>query len=132
MTKPKSLTVYLLTGPYTWQSTDIALELAERALMKGYSVNLFLYIDGVHIPKKNQRSLRFPNAEERLKKLITLGLKVKACVRCASARGYVDGPEDMETGIFPTSQYVAGATITEIFEFPRWVKESDKVVAFGG
>jgi tRNA 2-thiouridine synthesizing protein D len=101
-------------------------------LEKGYGVNLFLYIDGVHVPKKGQISLRFPNVEAKVKKLIDMGLKVKACVRCASARGYVEGPEDPQTCTFPTTQYVNGASITELYDFPRWIKESDRVLSFGG
>ena len=119
--------------PYTSQCTDIACELAQRALEKGYRVNLFLYIDGVHVPKKGQRTLRFPNVENRLKKLVPKGLSIKACVRCASARGYVEGEvPELETDTFPTTQYVEGASITEIYAFPAWIKESDKLISLGG
>jgi len=92
---------------------------------------MFLYIDGVHVPKKGQRTMKFPNVEERLKKLVQKGLSIKACVRCASARGYVEG-EVRETDTFPTTQYIEGASITEIYAFPSWIKESDKVISLGG
>lgn len=131
MSTTKTLTIYLLTGPYTSQCTDIALDIAEKALNKGYKANLFLYMDAVHVPKKGQKTLRFPKVEERLRKLISIGLRVKACVRCASARGYVEGEQDKETGTFPTTQYVNGASITSIYDFSDWIKESDKVITLG-
>jgi len=129
----KTLTLYLLSGPYTSQCTDIACELAQKALEKGYRVNLFLYIDGVHVPKKGQRTVKFPNVEKRLKKLVQKGLSIRACVRCASARGYVEGEApETEIDTFPTTQYIEGADITEIYAFPSWIKESDKVISLGG
>jgi len=127
----KTLTILLLTGPYTSQYADIACHIAEKALEQGHRVNLFLYMDGVHIPKKGQVTKNFPNILEHLKKLIGRGLKVKSCVRCASARGYVEGGENIEAEAFPTSQYIEGAAITEIYDFPRWMKESDKVISLG-
>ena len=127
----KTLTIYLLTGPYTYEDTDIALQMCEKALQKGYGVNLFLYMNGVHVPKIGQKTVKFPNVEDRVGKLIRLGLNVKACVRCAAARGYVEGEQDEKTGIFPSRQYVEGARITSIFDFPDWIKTSDKVIVFG-
>lgn len=127
----KTLTVLLLSGPYSSQYVDIACQIAEKALEQGHRVNLFLYMDGVHAPKKGQMTKKFPNIEERLKKLVGKGLKIKSCVRCASARGYVEGVENMETETFPTTQYIEGAKITELYEFPRWILESDKVISLG-
>jgi len=127
----KTLTIYLLEGPYTYQDADIALQISEKALQKGYTVNLFLYLDGVHVPKTGQKAAKFPNVEDRLVKLIGLGLNVKACVRCAAARGYVEGERREETRVFPSRQYVEGAYITSIYDFPDWMKRSDKVIVFG-
>lgn len=129
--EPKTLTILLLTGPYTSQLTDVALDIVEAALVKKYRVHLFLYMDGVHVPKRGQVTARFPNVEQRLRRLIASGMEVKCCVRCASARGYVEGSEDIVTGQFPTSQYLEGAVITEIYDFPRWVAESSKVISLG-
>ncbi|MEM2915260.1 MAG: DsrE family protein [Candidatus Bathyarchaeia archaeon] len=127
----KTLTILLFAGPYSSQYADITCKLAEKALEKGHKVNLFLYMDGVHMPKKGQLTKKFPNIEEHLKQLVSKGLNVKSCVRCASARGYVEGAEDIETGTFPTTQYIAGVTITELYEFPRLILESDKVISLG-
>ncbi|MGP3668268.1 MAG: DsrE/DsrF/TusD sulfur relay family protein [Candidatus Bathyarchaeota archaeon] len=127
----KTLTIVLLTGPYTSQYADIACHIAEKALEQGCKVNLFLYMDGVHVAVKGQITNNFPNIEENLKKLIKKGLKVKACVRCASARGYVEDGKTVETGVFSTSRYVEGVTITGIYELPKWISESEKVIVFG-
>ncbi len=127
----KTLTILLLTGPYSSQYADMACEIADKALEQGHKVNLFLYMDGVHLPKKGQLTKRFPNIEEHLKKLVSKGLRIKSCVRCATARGYVEGVENLETEAFPTTQYIEGATITELYEFPKWILESDKVISLG-
>lgn len=127
----KTLTILLTSGPYTSQYADIAIKIAEKALGQSYKVNFFLYMDGVHIPKVGQITKRFPNIEEKLKKLTSKGLNIKACVRCASARGYVEGVENIETETFPTSQYIDGAFITELYQFPLWIIKSDRVISLG-
>jgi len=49
----KTLTIVLTDGPYISEYAEIAYKLAENAL-KHYKVNIFMYLDGVHIPKRGQ------------------------------------------------------------------------------
>lgn len=84
----KILTIILTEGPYRSQYVEIAHNIAESAINIGYTVNLFLYMDATHIPKTNQNPHSFPNVGERLKHLIKKGANVRACVRCATARGH--------------------------------------------
>ena len=57
----KTLTIVLTDGPYISEYAEIAYKLAETALKK-YQVNIFLYLDAVHIPKKGQNPSFFTNA----------------------------------------------------------------------
>ncbi len=57
----KTLTIILTDGPYISEYAEIAWKLAENAL-KHYHVNIFLYLDAVHIPKKGQNPSFFANA----------------------------------------------------------------------
>ncbi len=122
----KTLTIILYRGPYASQRVEIGLAIAERALEKGYDVNLFLYMDAVHAPKRGQMPKYFPNIGEKLRSLAKKGARVRACSRCAAARGYVEG--DAEGGVYPTSQYVDGVAIVNLRELGDWIKVSDKVL----
>lgn len=51
----KTLTIVLTDGPYISEYAEIAYKLA-RAALKQYKVNIFLYLDAVHIPKKRART----------------------------------------------------------------------------
>jgi sulfur relay (sulfurtransferase) complex TusBCD TusD component (DsrE family) len=121
----KTLTILLLTSPFSAQYADFAFKIAERALNKGYHVNLFLYSEGVHVPRKGQASI-----QKQLMELIDKGLKVKVCVGCALARGYVNGDSNSTNG-YRTDQYVQGVAITSLFDFSDWIMESDRVLSFG-
>ncbi|MBS7643802.1 DsrE family protein [Candidatus Bathyarchaeota archaeon] len=121
----KTLTILLLTGPFSAQYVDFAFKIIEKALNRGYYVNLFLYGEGVHVPRKGQASI-----QKRLAELIDKGLKVKACVSCALARGYVNGDPN-STEVYKTDQYVHGVAITSLFDFSDWIRESDRVLSFG-
>lgn len=57
----KTLTIVLTDGPYISEYAEIAYKLADAAL-KQYQVNIFLYLDAVHIPKKGQNPSFFTNA----------------------------------------------------------------------
>jgi len=129
MTERASLTIILLDGPYIAESGDIACKIADSALKKRHDVWLFLYMDGVHLPKKGQDPKAFPNLASRLEDLIERGLKVKACVRCASARGYL---EEVKDGQFLTGAYIDGVKIVSILDLAEWISESAKVITLGG
>ena len=84
----KSLTIVLSDGPYISEYAEIAFKLAESAL-KQYQVNIFLYLDAVHIPKKGQTPSFFTSAGELFTGLAEKGAVIRACARCAAARGYL-------------------------------------------
>jgi len=115
----KRLVVYLAAPPYTSQLAEIALDICEKALDKGYDVCLFLYMDGVHLPKRGQRPLCLPNAERRLSTLMARGLRVFSCARCAGARGY------------GSSGYVHGVEVSSIYKLPELLKSGAKLIALG-
>ena len=118
----KTLTIILTEGPYRSQYVEMAHNIAESAINNGYGVNLFLYMDATHIPKKNQNPHSFPNVGERLRQLIKKGADVRACVRCATARGHA----------CDKTSYLKGVSITSVYDIPGWVRESDKVITLSG
>jgi tRNA 2-thiouridine synthesizing protein D len=85
-------------------------------------VNIFLYLDAVHIPKKGQNPAFFANAEELFGELAALGASVEACPRCATARGYA--PKDGKN-----EDYLDGIKITSLYRLAEMLEESDRVVA---
>lgn len=117
---PKTLTLILTEGPYRSQHVDMAYEIANSALNKGYKVNIFLYMDATHIPRKGQNPHSFPNVLEKIRSLVKRGVDIRACVRCATARGYACDAK------FP---YISGIKITNVYDIPEWIKESDKVIS---
>ncbi len=118
----KTLTIILTEGPYRSQYVEMAHNIAESAINNGYGVNLFLYMDATHIPKKNQNPHSFPNVGEKLKQLIKKGADVRACVRCATARGHA----------CDKTSYLKGVSITSVYDIPGWVRESDKIITLSG
>jgi tRNA 2-thiouridine synthesizing protein D len=118
--EPKTLTLILTEGPYRSQHADMAYEIANSALNKKYRVNIFLYMDATHIPRKGQNPHSFPNVLEKIKSLVKRGADIRACVRCATARGYACDAK------FP---YIEGISITSVYDIPEWIKESDKVIS---
>lgn len=119
--KKKKITIILTEGPYRSQYADIAYKIASNALKLGYGVNIFLYMDATHIPKKGQNPHSFPNVGDRYNKLIKRGADIRACIRCATARGHTCIKDP----------YIAGVKITSVYDIPQWIKESDKVISLG-
>ena len=120
----KTLTIILTDGPYISQYAEMAYKIASEALkMKVFQVNIFLYLDAVHIPKAGQKPSLFADMGQKFQDLAERGVMVRACVRCASARGYVaDGD-----GICP--DYHLGIKISSLYDLAEMLKASDKVIA---
>ena len=118
----KTLTIILTDGPYISEYAEIAYKIAKEAL-KGSQVNIFLYLDAVHIPKAGQKPSLFGNAGSLFQELAEKGAVVRACVRCAAARGYLA----KEDGI--CSEYHQGIKITSLYDLAEMLKKSDKVIA---
>ncbi|RLF13105.1 MAG: sulfur reduction protein DsrE [Thermoprotei archaeon] len=111
--------IKLLLGPYTFEHSEVAVKIAEKALERGAEVILFLYMDGVHCVKKGQKPREFANIEEKIAQLACRGVKVVACMRCATARGY--SLEDV----------VEGSSFEPLHYFAEHVKSADVVITIG-
>ncbi len=117
----RTLTIILTDGPYISEYAEIAYKIAMAALKK-YRVNIFLYLDAVHIPKSGQTPAFFANVGELFQELARGGARVEACLRCANARGY-----HADEGI--CEDYLPGIKITSLYNLAEMLLESDKVVA---
>lgn len=117
----KTLTIVLTDGPYISEYAEMGYKLAKAALNQHHKVNIFLYLDAVHIPKKGQDPAFFSNAGELFSELALLGAQVEACPRCATARGYAPMSGESE-------DYHCGIKITSLYRLAEMLHESDKVV----
>jgi tRNA 2-thiouridine synthesizing protein D len=122
----KTLTIVLTDGPYISEYAEIAYKLAETAL-KHYKVNIFLYLDAVHIPKRAQDPSFFTNAGQLFSELAGKGAVVRACARCAGARGYIPEEEIIEGS--NCRDYFPGIRITSLYELSEMLSKSDKVIS---
>lgn len=111
----------LTDGPYISEYADMACKLAEASL-EHYHVNIFLYLDAVHIPKKGQAPSFFSNLGELFSGLAEKGAVIRACARCAAAKGYQTKAGDCE-------DYLPGIRITSLYELAGMLSESDRVIA---
>jgi len=116
-----AITIILTDGPYISEYAEMAYKMAKAALKK-HEVNIFLYLDAVHIPKKGQNPAFFANAGELFGELAALGARVEACPRCATARGYAPVNSESE-------DYSGAIKITSLYRLAEMLQESDRVVA---
>jgi tRNA 2-thiouridine synthesizing protein D len=122
----KTLTILLTDGPYISEYAEIACKLTEAALNR-YKVNIFLYLDAVHIPKKDQNPSFFSSAGELFSELAEKGAIIRACARCAAARGYI-AEEEVASGT-NCRDYLPGIKITSLYELSEMLSKSDRVVS---
>ena len=121
----KTLTIILTDGPYISEYAEMAAKVA-RAALKEHRVNIFLYLDAVHIPKAGQSPSIFKNAGELFRDLAAEGVVIRACSRCAASRGYL--PED--GGV--CKDYYPGIVIGSLYDLAEMLKCSDRVMALTG
>lgn len=81
----KTLTIVLTGGPYISEYAQIACKIAESALQH-YQLNIFLYLDAVHIPKRGQSPTFFANVSEIFANHADEMAITGACPRGAKAR----------------------------------------------
>ena len=125
----KTLTIVLTDGPYISEYAEIACKLAENALQR-HHVNIFLYLDAVHIPKKDQSPSLFTNVGELFSGLAEKGAVIRACARCATARGYFPVSEiTNESNKSNCKDYFPGIRITSLYELSEMLSMSDKVIS---
>jgi len=122
----KTLTIVLTDGPYISEYAEIACKIAESAL-KQYQVNIFLYMDAVHIPKKSQNPSFFTSAGELFTGLAGKGAVIRACARCAAARGYI-AEEETANGN-NCEDYIPGIKISSLYELSEMLSKSDRVIS---
>jgi tRNA 2-thiouridine synthesizing protein D len=116
-----SLTIILTDGPYISEYSEMAYRIA-RAALNAHKVNIFLYLDAVHMPKSGQNPAFFANVGRFFEELAAKGAIIRACPRCATARGYkaMDGV---------CQEYLPGIKISSLYNLAEMLKESDKVIA---
>ena len=129
--KQKTLSMMLFTGPYGSQDADHMCRIAEKALDKGYGVQIFLYGDGVHAQLKGQAPKIFFNVGEAMQRLVKKGAVIKSCVRCSKARGYVDGEFDEAQDRYPSDKALDEVKIYSLYGFIDMIKSGDKLITFG-
>jgi len=117
----KTLTIILADGPYISEYAMIAFKIADAAL-KRYQVNIFFYLDAVHIPKRGQNPAFFTGEAELFADLAERGAVIRACSRCAAARGYLA----KEDGC--CKEYHDGIKISSLYDLPEMLSKSDKVI----
>ena len=122
----KTLTILLTDGPYISEYAEIAYKLAVIALQQ-YKVNIFLYLDAVHIPKKGQDPSFFTNVGQLFSGLTEKGVVIRACARCAGARGYL--PEEEIIQGSNCKDYFPGIRITSLYELSEMLSKSDRVIS---
>lgn len=121
----KTLTIVLTDGPYISEYAEIAYKLAVTALYQ-YNVNIFLYLDAVHILKRGQDPSFFTNVGNLFLELAEKGVIIRACARCAAARGYI-----AETDVLKVEglSYFSGIGISSIYELSEMISKSDRVIS---
>ena len=118
----KTLTIILTDGPYISQYAEMAYKIASEAL-KVFQVNIFLYLDAVHVPKSGQKPSLFADTGRLFQELAERGAVVRACARCAAARGY---PADEDGTCL---DYLQGIKITSLYDLAEMLKNSDRVIS---
>jgi tRNA 2-thiouridine synthesizing protein D len=131
MVKAGKLTLMLFSGPYGSQYADHMCLIADKALEKGYPVDIFLYSEGVHSHLKGQNPEKFFNVGEALTRLNNKGAVIKSCQRCSGARGYIEGEFDEKEDKYPSSKIVNGVKIYSLYGFIDMIESSDQLLTFG-
>ena len=95
----KTLGILLNTSPYTYQNSHTFYDLCKAAIAKGYSVKVFLFVDGVNNAKLNQDPDPDRPMNEKFQELADDGVIFQACGLCTSARGHDQGGSDFIPGV---------------------------------
>lgn len=92
-----------LKSPYMNRSSEALLDCLRAILEAHSSIDLYCYLDGVHIGHHDQKPSEFENVGEGLNSIAEraaeqgLDCRMLACSRCATARGYNSGEDDEGT-----------------------------------
>lgn len=120
--REKRLSIILAETPFHSDKVDQSIKIAEAALVKKYSVSLFLFMDGVYnlILTQDGEPFKIESVSSRLQKLMDNGAEIYCCRLCKTLRGVTD---DM---ISPSVQ------VTGISELNGLISNSDSVISFTG
>jgi len=119
--KLKTVTIVLTDGPYISEYAEMAHKIARAAIGRA-RMNLFLYLDAVHIPKAEQNPDSFANAGRMFQDLAEEGATIMACQRCSNARGYQSEQDGTCRDFLP------GIRIGSLYELQRMIEASDRVI----
>jgi len=109
-----TLSIGLFSSLVGSMNSDFAIKLAESAVKKGYTVNLWFSGNAVTLAREGQKPFKdYSYLSGGLKTLISKGVHISVCEACAAARGI--HKEDVINGIEVHSMdwYVARAAISE-------------------
>ena len=120
----RTLTIILTDGPYISQYAEMAYKIASEALkLRLFLVNIFLYLDAVHVPRSGQKPSLFADTGQLFQELAERGAVVRACARCAAARGYLAETDGI------CSDYLQGIKITSLYDLAEMLKDSDRGIS---
>ncbi|TXT57183.1 MAG: hypothetical protein BAJALOKI2v1_520010 [Promethearchaeota archaeon] len=96
--KKNRIGFFQFEGPYMSRTSVYATRFIESAIESKLNVDLYTYLDGIHIGHTHQRPSEFENIAEKLIELKStaaekdLDFNMFSCSRCATARGYIKTP----------------------------------------
>lgn len=113
------ISMMVQTGPYTFQNSDTAYELATRALERGHEVAIFFYLDAIWNMSGNIFTPSDRNIGERFKDLAAKGVVIRGCGLCAKYRGM------KKQSLVENTRFAGTAVLAEM------IATSDRFINFG-
>lgn len=113
------ISMMIQTGPYTFQNSDTAYEIAKRAVERGHEVAIFFYLDAIWNMSQNIFTPSDRNIGERFKELSDKGVKIRGCGLCAKYRGM------KKKDLFENARFAGTAVLAEM------IATSDRFINFG-
>jgi tRNA 2-thiouridine synthesizing protein D len=113
------ISMMVQTGPYTFQNSDTAYEIAKRAMERGYEVAIFFYLDAIWNMGADIFTPGDRNIGEEFKELAAKGALIRGCGLCAKYRGM------KKHSLFENSRFAGTAVLGDM------IASSDKFINFG-
>jgi tRNA 2-thiouridine synthesizing protein D len=114
-----TFTIIIYDSPVATERALSALRFAWTADLEGHRVRIWLFENGVYLAKKGQKPAQgITNYGQMLEDLVKGGVKVKACVVCAEARGLTQ------------AELIDNVKLATIHELVEWSVDCDKVITF--
>jgi sulfur relay (sulfurtransferase) complex TusBCD TusD component (DsrE family) len=125
-----TLALVLFSAPYGNQYADHMCHIAERAIEKGYSVEIFLYGDAIHSHLIEQKPKNFFNIGEALARLADKGANIYSCLICAIARGYMRDFDEAKK-VYNSPITLPCVKFVTVQGFVSMIKRANKLMMFG-